>query len=92
MICMVKMGCILVSTQMYFGVATKGLPYANSCAFQVIHYITDISAMCSVTSQTRVQWQNVNSHASLTISCTVNSGQSQCILIVSGLETFRETK
>ena len=87
MICMVNMGCILVSTQMHFGVTTKGLPYANSCAFQVI-----ISAMCSVTSQTRVQWQNVNSHASLTISCTVYSGQSQCILIISGLETFRETK
>ena len=31
-----------------------------------------------------VQWQNINSHASLTISCTVDCGQLQWILMISG--------
>ena len=44
--------------------------------FKVVLYNIDITAMC--------QCENVNSQASLTISCTFNSGQLQCILVVSG--------
>ena len=42
---------------------------------KVVLYNTDVTAMCSV--------QNVNSHASLTICCTVNCGQLQCILVLN---------
>ena len=41
---------------------------------KVVLYNIDLTAMCSV--------KNVNSQASLTISCVVNCGQLQCILMV----------